>query len=224
MHMVSEETAQTYSHPDTKEIKNDGEQYKIDKAQWQKGIAHVITGITSKDTAHGTLVLCCSYDDINAISQALGIESNRLLLKTPIISLEKQKEEFKERSRRGERPVWFATGNAWTGLDLRDDLVSDDQPHADKILTDLILPRINFSDNQTLSGLMRARRNGANFTEAAFSLRQGIGRLIRRPGLSNRRVWILDGRIWLKGVKYNVFRKILAGYSKRGEVSGVAKG
>jgi Rad3-related DNA helicase len=31
---------------------------------------------------------------------------------------------------------------------------------------------------------------------AAFQFRQGLGRLIRREGVTNRRLWLLDARMW----------------------------
>ncbi len=41
--------------------------------------------------------------------------------------------------------------------------------------------------------------------DAAFTLRQGLGRLIRREGLRDRRIWFLDGRIYTaRGTFYKI--------------------
>lgn len=143
-----------------------------------------------------------------------------MLKKSQSVSMEQQKRLFIEMSRAGRRPVWIAVGGAWTGLDLNDHNVSDETPEKDLLLTDLVVPRINFSDNQTFSGMLKKRKtfNSTSFTEAAFTLRQGFGRLIRRPGVKHRRLWFLDGRAAVKGANYNVFRNIMATYPKKAHI------
>jgi len=184
------------------------------KAKWHQAIAHEIASKPAVTAVGGTLVLLTSYEDVNEIGSILtSLFGDRILLKTPTSSLEKQKNEFKSMARAGMRPIWLAVGNAWTGLDLRDELVPDEEAEKDIILTDLVIPRINFADNQSLSHLLRQRANrAAGVTEAAFTLRQGLGRLIRRPGLVDRHIWFLDNRINHRGKQYNVFRNIVAVY------------
>lgn len=222
LHLVAEKHAARFSHPDMPEGKApDTLKYQQGKLDWQNSVAKEILKIGTS-SAGGTLVLCCSYEDVEKIGGLLAeFLGTRVLLKTPLASLEKQKQEFKELARSGHRPIWLAPGNAWTGLDLRDENVGDDRAADDMILTDLVIPRINFSDNQSITSLLRQRARGANFTEAAFTLRQGLGRLIRRPGLANRRIWFLDGRIWHKKSHYNVFRKILANYAGGAELAAL---
>ena len=193
---------------------------KIEKREQREGWWNAITGeiLSSTRTAMGgTLVLCCSYEDVTEIGKRLvPVLGSRVILKTRIASIEKQKQAFKISARHGNRPVWLAVGNAWTGLDLRDEKVDDSSPHLDLMLTDLIIPRINFSDNQTIIHALRnrQRKERMDYTEACFTLKQGLGRLIRRPGLTNRRIFFLDNRLSTKK-GYNIFRQLLAAYSKQ---------
>ncbi len=96
----------------------------------------------------------------------------------------------------GHRPVWIATGGAWTGLDLSDSGVSAVE---DTLLTDLIVTATPFGMVRTSTHLSRVSRTGfINEKRAALMmLRQGLGRLIRREGLMHRRLWFLDGRFAL---------------------------
>ena len=188
------------------------------KHWWRQSVADKILSGPAVSALGGTLVLLCSYDDVEGIGEQLKETlGDRVLLKNRISSIGKQKNIFKEMARNGERPIWLAVGGAWTGLDLRDELVSDDTPEDDTILTDLVIPRLNFSENQSLSHMLRwKKRRSVGFTEAAFTFRQGLGRLIRRPGVKDRRIWFLDNRINLDKSRYDVFKNVLAGYRKGG--------
>lgn len=185
------------------------------KEAWLQSAAEALLPAVGT-AAGGTLVLLCSYEDVKRFGEYLSAQGlgRRLILKTLVSSMEKQKQQFKEMARAGAKPIWLAVGGAWTGLDLRDELVSDDEPEKDIILTDLVIPRFNFADNQTISHKFRSKRDygATTFVEAAFTLRQGLGRLMRRPGLLNRRIWVFDTRIWIAGKRYNVFRRILSAY------------
>lgn len=67
------------------------------------------------------------------------------------------------------------------------------------MLTELVIPRLPFGTNRTITHAMRRDRVGNSSVEIVdtlFKLRQGIGRLVRREGLpKNRRVHILDARL-----------------------------
>lgn len=187
----------------------------VAKKVWHQAIAGEIVAKPAKSSVGGTLVLLVSYEDVEGIGGCLikEIGTERVLLKTRTASIEKQKHEFVRMSREGLRPVWLAVGNAWTGLDLRDELVGDESPEQDTILTDLVIPRINFADNLSISNMLRQRKQrSAKYAEAAFTLRQGLGRLVRRPGVRDRHIWFLDNRINHRKARYDVFRNIIEVY------------
>ncbi len=88
-----------------------------------------------------------------------------------------------------KKPVWLSTGRAWTGLDLVDKQVNAE---SDTIVTDLVITKIPFSTNQSLSHKTRVNRFFNNECyDSALVLRQGIGRLKRRPGEPNKNIWVL---------------------------------
>lgn len=104
--------------------------------------------------------------------------------------------QFRKGHAEGLKMVWLATGPAWTGLDLSH---SDVEAKRDWLLTDVVIPRIPYGTER--SAIHRARMvwmQSAERDRAAFQLRQGIGRLVRREGLKKRRVWMLDGRLHQK--------------------------
>ena len=149
----------------------------------------------SNTAAGGTLVLCCSYLDVRALGTLLaGPLAARLLTSRGSGSLRVLGEEFIQLGRESVRPVWLATGSAWTGLDLSDHHALD--PAEDFALTDLVVTRIPFGANKTAVHLARTKRLGFDVEcmEAALRLKQGLGRLIRRAGVVERRIWVLDGR------------------------------
>jgi CRISPR type IV-associated DEAD/DEAH-box helicase Csf4 len=123
---------------------------------------------------------------------------------------------FKAEARAGNRPVWVATGPAWTGLDLRDELAKNASD--DRILTDLVITRNPMGRNRTAAHLARVARLGfeQELLDAAFTLRQGLGRLIRREDLKNRRIWFLDGRIHTKPGIFHKTNCLLRMYPHRG--------
>lgn len=60
--------------------------------------------------------------------------------------------------------------------------------------------------------------------ECLLTLKQGLGRLIRRAGVMDRHIWVLDGRIhpehsWQGMVRLTAgVRRMLRDYAKRDEV------
>ena len=179
---------------------------------WYDRISDTIKA-TAKDAAGGTLVLCNSYDDINALCDRLySLNEEHLVVQERHDSMSRLKELFKQKAREGSRPIWLATGPAWTGLDLRDELADD--PTEDNILTDLIILRLPFKQNRSVIHEARVKKLGINqeFLQTAFLLRQGIGRLVRRQGLLNRRLWFLDGRVEKKGAGYRTITAVLRLY------------
>ena len=174
--------------------------------KWHRTVAARLQEI-SDTAAGGTLVLCCSYLDVRALGALLTENlATRLLASRGSGSLRMLGEEFVRLGRKNARPVWLATGSAWTGLDLSDHEAVD--PAKDFALTDLVITRIPFGANKTAVHLARTKRLGFDVEcmEAALRLKQGLGRLIRRAGVVERRIWVLDGRSHFQQSGY--FRRV----------------
>jgi Rad3-related DNA helicase len=180
---------------------------------WAKKIAcHIAT--VAETAKGGTLVLTTSFADLRAIGIHLpeGLRL-RLVDATGDHSTNRNSAEFKKTARAGLRPIWIATGAAWTGLDLRDDhaITAD----SDNLLTDLVIVRLPLCLVKTTTQLCRREwmKFSADIHETVIRFKQGLGRLIRRPGLQNRRIHILDGRlITLPKTHYRVYARTIAPY------------
>ncbi|MFG1187904.1 type IV CRISPR-associated DEAD/DEAH-box helicase Csf4 [Xanthobacter aminoxidans] len=162
---------------------------------WLAPVAKVVQR-AAQSAYGGTLVLMSGYDRARVLGEVMG-DWPGLIVQSSSTPLEQCRDSFIALARAGERPVWIATGSAWTGLDLRDTMIPDDRAHEDRLLSDLVLPNIPFGALQTSTHRARTVAFGAHFEfmQAAFLLRQGLGRLMRRPGLVRRRIWMLDGRL-----------------------------
>lgn len=115
-----------------------------------------------------------------------------------------------QKARAGLRPVWIAAGGAWTGLDISDKRF---EPTEDFMLTDLAILNISFGTNGSTTHKARQEwMKTAERDRAALEFKQGIGRLMLRSGLLDRRLHILDPRVWYKSVHYAPFRRMLIGY------------
>ena len=88
-------------------------------------------------------------------------------------------------------PVWLATGGAWTGLDL---VLPDGRPG----MKHLIVPRIPFMPGSSTDIHRRRKSRQVQRDDALILLRQGVGRLVRRPEHTDRHLWVLDGRLGAK--------------------------
>jgi len=157
---------------------------------WGSAQADIIRKVADS-AAGGTLVLCSGYERIAAIARALAPLGSRLIVQerktTPLSACDAL---FRTH---GDRPVWIATGGAWTGLDISD---AGKDPADDLLLTDLVITATPFGMAHTSTHLSRVARMGflTEKRSALMMLRQGLGRLIRRQGLLHRRLWLLDGR------------------------------
>lgn len=205
---------------DSAAYKDNPGRYDIDRHGWLSQLAGSIQMIT-RSVAGGTLVLCTSYEDIGTIRRIIGDDlDGRLMVAGRGMSTRLQKAQFISRAKAGERPVWLALGGAWTGLDLSDPELPVNE---DKILTDLVIAKLPFNLNQSMSYLVRTavgkgfRKLAARVREqeAAFWFKQGVGRLIRRPGVTDRHLWILDGRLWVRKQRYAELRGVLTPYWRR---------
>jgi ATP-dependent DNA helicase DinG len=161
---------------------------------WADAVARVILKAANTSKGGG-LVLCTSYKDIEAFKDRLSISlGDRLISQSRLTGFASAHAKFLELTAKKKRPFWLATGPAWTGLDLSDPNIAAED---DFIVTDLIMPRMPYGLNRSSTHWhLRGRVKRVDLTEAAAQARQGTGRLIRREGLTHRRLWMLDGRIF----------------------------
>lgn len=192
--------------------------FQAASGRWISEVSDWIGPIVQQATG-GTLVLMTAYEWIERLEQHLlawqGVPPERLIVQQRGQSFLMCRKCYQELADAGARPIWLATGPAWTGLDLSD----HDRPG---LLQNLVIPRLPFGAGQTMTSAARRRKKqgghgDSRVNEAAFILRQGIGRLVRHPEARDKHLWILDGRIWLPRQKigeafFQVFRDILAVY------------
>lgn len=169
---------------------------------WHSEVAQKLFEV--QDSAQGgVLTLLTSYATMaNLQSRLIERQANKF----PIIysdgksTFSQQRTAFMEEAKKGNKPIWLAVGGAWTGLDINGKDVGIDDALEDNILTDLVIPRIPFGLNKTITHEMR-RRNAYygsiyEVLDTAMRFKQGLGRLVRREGLPhNRNIWFLDSRI-----------------------------
>lgn len=195
--------------PPSRADRMDDDVLAVAKARWIREVAAMLTRIHRGDpetgleaAVGGTLVLMTSYESVAALSGRLleagdsGIES--LIVANPGEALTSQRRRFMALSAAGKRPVWLALGGAWTGLDINGGMLGIPAAE-DSILTDLVIPRIPFGLNKSLTHLHRLENQRDvpwEMLDTVMRMRQGLGRAIRREGLpSNRRIFVLDGRL-----------------------------
>lgn len=172
--------------------------------EWLLCVASVITERVANTAAGGTLVLMTGYERLQLLERCLlraagGELADRLIVQTRYdMPLSQAMRQFKTASLEGRKPVWLSLGGAWTGIDLRDDRFPDSEAFKDNLLTDLVIPALPFGMNRSLTHESRVAYSGftAEKDEALRMFLQGLGRLVRRDGLRNRRIWVLDGRIF----------------------------
>lgn len=175
-------------HPDAGKIEpNDSE-------EWASDTAKLVLRAT-QEALGGSLVLCTSYQNAEALHACLWPQlGDRLILQTRRISASMCAAQFKTAHKSGRRPVWIGLGAAWTGINLSD---SEVDPAEDTMLTNLVITRLPVGLNRSLTHERRVSIAGFKVVtlEAIWQLRQGLGRLVRRPGVQNRHLWVLDSRL-----------------------------
>lgn len=193
--------------------------------KWMQDVARALCHIY--DTAQGgVLVLMTSYDSVRLLKNLLSgdlISDQALICASTDESLMAQKSRYVAQSLAGERPLWLAVGGAWTGLDLsgKDCGVA---PSQDYTLTDLVIPRVPFGMNHSITHASRMRDNAEvswEVLDTMFRFKQGMGRLIRDDGLppGSRRIWVLDNR--MNDTRKNLdkcfygIRAIISGYRNK---------
>ena len=164
---------------------------------WHQKLADCISHI-SDQACGGTLVLFTSYREIAAVTSVL---QSKTTLKKRIVSQSAGKKfklfeaEYRNLYESGRKPIFLALGTAWVGIDLRG---NETEPKKDLLLTDLVITRCPISLNKTNSMRLRIERSGLLpvIQECLIVFKQGLGRLIRRQDVQNRKIWILDGRLF----------------------------
>ncbi|WP_175762209.1 hypothetical protein [Burkholderia anthina] len=170
-------------------------------------------------------MLLTSYKAVDGLARRLSGTTTLLVQAREEYPLRRQVEDFLKLRKAGVRPLWLAVGGAWTGLDIGGhdpwarlfdgESIPADQ---DNVLTDLVIPRLPFGTNQSITHLWRAQNRPGipwDLLEAAFRFKQGLGRLVRRAGLpQNRRIFVLDGRLEDAGADsaYALFRQAMSLY------------
>jgi ATP-dependent DNA helicase DinG len=198
-------------------------------ANWHDAVAAVIAYTIAPSASGGTLVLLPSYALIEALAVRLApIIEDRLIVQLPATPFAEPRRRFIDAHAAGARPIWLATGPAWEGLDLslEDDGVAAGE---DTLLTDLVMPRIPFGLVQSTTHRARTATPSGHQVirdEAVFRFRQGLGRLVRRPGLRDRHIWCLDGRPYVapdakRRAYYQPFRAFLARHPDRTTIDAV---
>lgn len=139
----------------------------------------------TKGTDGGTMVLCTSYEQIEQLEERLA--SPRVIAQRKGQSVRMLAKTYMQRYKAGDAPIWLATGAAWTGIDITDKDVSAEN---DAAIKNLIIMKLPFE---------QPAGNNVNYNELVarclIRLKQGIGRLVRRPGRRDMTLAILDGRL-----------------------------
>ncbi len=218
LYLPAPEAREALSYP-LEEIRENVEGVRIDSLAYQNwiGAASSVLAEISATSTGGTLVLCTAFRDVANLAKNLSGLGERLIVQDKGVGIQAMRGKFIQAHREGKRPVLIATGAAWVGLDLRDPLA--ESAAADTLLTDLVILRVPIGMQRSSTFMARQQGIGwaAVLNEAAIMLRQGVGRLIRREGLENRRLWILDGRLESKP-RFQYLTKVFRGYPKRKKI------
>ena len=178
------------------------------ETDWHKDLATELKKIWAT-AAGGILVLCTSYATVNALSEILTQEDGDLAISmvraSPKHSMRTQTQMFLRLSHSGLKPLWLAVGSAWTGVDIgghdpwAELFGAPIKAQDDAVLTDLVIPRLPYGTNQSLSHLLRMRTSPSmpwDLLDASLRLKQALGRLVRRADLpKNRRIFLMDARV-----------------------------
>ena len=198
-------------HPDRNAIEPN------DSPEWADETASLV-GKVAGSAVGGTLVLCTSYQNAELLKERLQpVLGARLIVQTKVSSASMCVAQYKALYRAGGRPVWLGLGAAWTGIDLSDEQVND--PADDAMLSDLVITRLPVGLNRSLTHERRVAIAGFKIVtlEAVWQLRQGLGRLVRRPGVTNKNLWVLDSRLAEGAPWLTPYRRLLSRYKSAPE-------
>lgn len=208
LYYPSPESATLLCYPG--DIPDEDEESHAPLQEWIERIVSMLRRI-HKRSKGGILALAPAHRDVSMLqAKMMDLDEDLIVSKSSSMGAKL----FNERRIAGGKPLWIATGPAWTGLSL--DAPHGVEPFEDYHLSTLVLLRLPFNLNRTSTQIVRQSRIGfqASSSEALLLVRQGLGRLIRREGLRDRSIYVLDGRIWSKtsNPAYAPFRALLARY------------
>lgn len=177
-----------------------------EESRWHDEVASQIAHVSSRAKG-GSLVLTTSYRTIEELGERLKEElGERLVIHNKDTPFDTILGSYMERYYAGMRPVFLATGRAWTGLDISD---KRNGAAKDNAVSDLIIPRIPFRTNRSSTHLARASRYFFNeHNESALTFKQGIGRLKRHDKTPKKNLWVLDARLVSKDPKHKSNTKL----------------
>lgn len=171
--------------------------YEEAVGRWHSEVATELLRI-HQSAEGGTLVLMTSYESIRQVAALIHDQVDGLVQSNPKTTLAAQRSLFVEISAAGRKPIWLALGGAWTGLDINGEHLGL-EAEEDNLLTDLVIPRLPFNLNMSLTHAYRMEsrpRVPWELLDTTMRTKQGLGRLVRREGLPrNRRIFVLDGRM-----------------------------
>ena len=175
------------------------------KLRWVGEIANYINK-AYQSSAGGVMVLMTAFDDVivtKSLLESMGL-NYCIIAADGKNTLDEQKSQFISLTKKGERPLWLTLGNAWVGLDINGKSIGlnlDEISEKDNVLTDLIIAKIPFGANRSLTHQVRMVRNQHRSSDIELMntmmlLKQGFGRLVRLENQpKNRRIHLLDGRL-----------------------------
>jgi Rad3-related DNA helicase len=219
LHYPAEDKRKALCPPNTKNSNGD---FEKNEDNWISALASELKAGPVESAVGGTLILCTSYVQIEKLAQALidrEVEIWRIIQSKSKEKFDTTKLKFIEAAQNNTKPILLALGAAWTGVDFLDSRYPQN-PEQDNLLTDLVIIRSPIGLNRSFAMMERIDRQGTHpiGSEALLTLKQGLGRLIRRDGVKDRHIWMMDGRLWLNWPGMEQFtaaaRKMLAAYKK----------
>lgn len=188
----------TWLRPPTRRDKLAPAAYQAAEQKWLDDLHPVVQHIHATAVG-GVLCLMGSYESAQALGERLADSIPHKIVASQNHSLHGQMQAFIQYGLKGKKALWIAVGGAWTGVDINGANFGIDNPADDNLLTDLVIPRLPFGHNRSMTHASRVDANSSvpwELLEATMRLKQGLGRPIRRPGLPhNRRFFVLDNRL-----------------------------
>lgn len=206
--------------PPTRSDKLKTDQQMTAETRWLDELGETLSEIY-QTAQGGILVLMTSYVSAQGLAQRLDPSITSKIVASTEHSLIEQMNHFAKQRLAGEKTIWIAVGSAWTGVDINGANYGIEDPQEDNLLTDLVIPRLPFGLNKSMTHKTRTESLSSvpwELLDAAMRFKQGLGRLIRREGLpANRRIFVLDGRFSDPAFENYLahFNRVMAPYSIR---------
>jgi CRISPR type IV-associated DEAD/DEAH-box helicase Csf4 len=143
--------------------------------------------VPTESFCNGTLVLSTSRATSREVARRVADElgADRVIDGSDL-RLSAGRARFIAAARAGMRPIWFAQGPAWTGLDLPDDVLDT------LFVTRLPYPKPDADDT---SGRSTGTYGDKQISTMMMTLKQGVGRLVRVRDAGEKKAIVLDGRV-----------------------------